>query len=384
MKSKPPHILIVDDNPENIRVLGTALASYKYQITVATNGEIALKAAEEHIPDLMLLDVMMPKIDGFEVCGSLKANPKTQAIEIIFVTAVVAPSEELKGISLGAVDYIHKPFSIPVVQAKVALHLERARCKKVLELKNAALEEVAKLREDIDNITRHDLTTPLNNLLFYSQLMLNDKDLSAKSRLNLDAMLKEGTKILYMINNSLDIFKMETGRYPCHFVRIDMVSVINRIIKDLQSLTEPKKITVLVRVEGRHVKEEQFFISADDNLCYSLFTHLIRDAVEVCNMGNVLVIEMHHENNEGVIAITNPDTIPESIRATFFDKQLTADPAQNTESGIFAEFTTPKKVHYTRQGAYSAKLMTSTQNGTIAVTTNNKETCITVRLPISR
>jgi CheY-like chemotaxis protein len=165
MTAKNSHILIADDNPENIRVLGTVLRQKNCRITIAQNGVQALKAAEEYIPDLILLDVMMPEMDGFEVCQNLKANPKTQAIEIIFITADVTPSDELKGINLGAVDYIHKPFSIPLLQSKVALHLEKAHSKKELLLKNAILEENARLRDDIERMTRHDLKTPLNALL---------------------------------------------------------------------------------------------------------------------------------------------------------------------------------------------------------------------------
>lgn len=383
MTDKTPHIHIVDDNPENIRVLGAALAPYKYQITVATNGEIALKAVEEHIPDLMLLDVMMPEIDGFEVCRRLKANPKTKAIEIIFVSAAVSPSDELKGISLGAVDYIHKPFSIPVVQAKVALHLERVQRKRELELKNAALEELAKLRDDIEMMMRQDLKSPLNTLLFYSQMMLGDKDLTIKSRLSLEAMLTAGIEILNKINNSLDLFKMESGRYSFSPRTVDIVAIIKRIINNLQALVEQKKITLNIQVEKTSVKEEQYFhILAEENLCYSLFANLISDAIEACDINGMIVIAMHHENNEGVIAITNTGTVSEPQRTTFFDRPVT-DKAENTERGIFEDYLPAKKGRGTWQYAYSAKLMTTTQNGTIAMTSNNQQTCITIRLPSS-
>jgi CheY-like chemotaxis protein len=376
MINKTPNILIVDDNPENIRVLGAALSSYEYEITVATNGEDALNAVEEESPDLILLDVMMPVIDGFEVCRRLKANPKTQAIEIIFVTAVVSPSEELKGLALGAVDYIHKPYSIPIVQAKVALHLERGRYKR-------QLEENAKLREEIEVLTRHDLKRPLNDLLFYSQLMLSDKELSAKTHLNLEAVLKASIDILRKINDSQDLFKMETGCYQCNPTKIELLSILNRILKDSQTLLESKNITLHIRMKGTQVKEDCFFVLAEESLCYLLFTHLIHDAIDACNGGDVIIIAVHHENNEAVISMTNPETIPESIRTTFFAKQTPPDSEKVSERGIFADYIATNTARGKWQGVYLAKLMTDTQNGSIAMITNEQETCITVRLPFS-
>ena len=210
MPTTTAHILIVDDAPENIRVLATILAPDKYHLTIATCGESALAAAERHIPDLILLDVMMPEIDDFEVYRRLKSNPKTKDIEIVFVTAAVNETEQLKRLGLGAADYIYKPFSIPVIQAKVALHLERASHKKDLRLKSAALEEIINLRDDIERITRHDLKIPLNAILGYPQLMLMDDNLTEEQREHLEEILKAGNEMNNRINSLLDLFKMET------------------------------------------------------------------------------------------------------------------------------------------------------------------------------
>jgi DNA-binding response OmpR family regulator len=361
MPSKNSNILIVDDNPENIKVLGAALALSKYEITIATNGEAALKATEEQTPDLMLLDVMMPGIDGFQVCERLKANPRTKDIEIIFLTAAVAHSDELKGLELGAVDYIHKPFSVPIVQAKVALHLERVRSKRELALKNAALEEVGRLREDIERMSRHDLKTPLNALLGYPQLMLLDNSLTDEQRGYLDEMLKAGNEMLHMINNSLDMFKMESGFYPYKPEPVEILFVLERVIRDLRMLIEPYGIKI--KFQGDSL-DNGFIVLAESNLSYSLFANLIRNAIEACPVNGTITITLAHENDVAIISITNPGTVPAAIRDTFFEK-----------------YATFGKVHGTGLGTYSAKLMTSTQNGTITMSTNHKETCISVRLP---
>ncbi|AFY57161.1 histidine kinase,Response regulator receiver domain protein,histidine kinase [Rivularia sp. PCC 7116] len=117
-------ILIVDDNPTNLKVLSGAIADSGWEILVATDGESAVEQAEYAKPDLILLDVMMPGIDGFETCNRLKQNPATHEIPIIFMTALADTVDKVKGLSLGAVDYITKPFQTEEVLARVNVHLK--------------------------------------------------------------------------------------------------------------------------------------------------------------------------------------------------------------------------------------------------------------------
>ncbi len=121
--SGSPRILIVDDNPTNLKVLSDALRDQGWITLVATDGESALEQIEYALPDLILLDVMMPGIDGFETCRKLKSNPKTQRLPIIFMTALSDTLDKVKGLELGAVDYITKPFQHEEVLARVKLHL---------------------------------------------------------------------------------------------------------------------------------------------------------------------------------------------------------------------------------------------------------------------
>jgi putative two-component system response regulator len=115
-------VLVVDDTPENIDILVETL-KHGYQLRAATNGERALEIVQRTPPDLILLDIMMPGIDGFEVCRRLKADITTRHIPVIFITAKIGIEDELRGLELGAVDYITKPISPPVVQARVRTHL---------------------------------------------------------------------------------------------------------------------------------------------------------------------------------------------------------------------------------------------------------------------
>ncbi|MBE9028471.1 hybrid sensor histidine kinase/response regulator [filamentous cyanobacterium LEGE 11480] len=136
-ETKPIRILLIDDNSTNLQVMSSVLEGYGWQTAVVTDGESAIAHIDLMPPDLILLDVMMPGIDGFETCRRLKANPATAVIPVIFMTALVSSAEKLKGLSLGAVDYITKPFDQDEVVARVKLHLRLSQLTHRLE------EEVA-------------------------------------------------------------------------------------------------------------------------------------------------------------------------------------------------------------------------------------------------
>ena len=130
--SQQPMILIVDDVPTNVQILAQALNSL-YRIKVANNGIDALEIVQREQPDLILLDVMMADMDGFEVCRSLKASTNTDKIAVIFVTAKNAESDEELGLNLGAVDYITKPYVLPVVKARIRNHIRLKQQADLLE-----------------------------------------------------------------------------------------------------------------------------------------------------------------------------------------------------------------------------------------------------------
>jgi DNA-binding response OmpR family regulator len=119
----PKRVLVVDDNPENVHILFAHLKA-KYEVNCTTNGREALQIAfSDDRPDIILLDIMMPEMDGYEVCSRLKANAETWSIPVIFITALGQEVDETRGLDLGAVDFITKPFSIPVVKARIEAHL---------------------------------------------------------------------------------------------------------------------------------------------------------------------------------------------------------------------------------------------------------------------
>jgi diguanylate cyclase (GGDEF)-like protein len=142
-KEKTPLILIVDDVVKNLQVLGTILSKQNYKIAAANNGEQAIKIANNTLPDLILLDIMMPGISGFEVCSRLKKDPRTKDISIIFLTAKIEPEDIVKGFEAGGVDYVIKPFNSIELLARVKTHLELKISRDLLKTKNEQLRELA-------------------------------------------------------------------------------------------------------------------------------------------------------------------------------------------------------------------------------------------------
>lgn len=144
-------ILIVDDNPTNLEVLSESLSDGGFQVAVAIDGESALEQINYHPPNLILLDVMMPGIDGFETCKRLKENPQTQDIPVIFMTALSDAEHKIEGFSLGAIDYITKPFRYEEVMARVRVHLQVQTLTQTLQSQNQQLKVEVEYKEQAES-----------------------------------------------------------------------------------------------------------------------------------------------------------------------------------------------------------------------------------------
>lgn len=163
-------ILIVDDNPTNLAVLSEALAPTDWEVLVAVDGQSSIEQAQYAQPDLILLDVMMPNLDGFETCHRLKAKRDTQHIPVIFMTALNDAHEKVKGLSIGAVDYITKPFQKEEVIARVKLHLSIARLSQQLAAQNVSLEQQVQERTQQLNRTIAELKQSQLQLIQHEKL----------------------------------------------------------------------------------------------------------------------------------------------------------------------------------------------------------------------
>ena len=210
-------ILIVDDMPTNVEVLAGALIKAGYQVAVALNGEDAIAQIQYKAPALILLDVMMPGIDGFETCRRLKASPETQAIPVIFMTALSETVNKAKGFSLGAVDYITKPFDAQEVLARVGTHLK-------LHQLTAGLEETVKSRTA-------ELTSALE------QLQQTQTQLIQSERLSLVGEISAG--IAYEMSNPVNYIRGNLRHLEDSLTQL--LAYAEEVHPQLQSCTEPSE-----------------------------------------------------------------------------------------------------------------------------------------------
>lgn len=364
-EEKDDRILIVDDIKTNIQLLGSILKDSGYQINVAMDGLKAIETVKIMPPDLILLDVMMPGLDGFETCKCLKANPETKNIPVIFLTAKVEPEDIIKGFKAGAIDYLTKPFNTDELLVRVRTQLDLRRAQKLIELQNKDLKEAAKLREDVDQIMRHDLKAPLNAILGYPQVILMREKLSEKGEKYLHTIEQAGYRMLNMINLSLDLFKMERGAYQFQPTPVELITILKKIEMELKDLRRVNELTFEIEIAGMPLKQEDtFYIMGENLLCYSMLANLIKNAVEASPKRESILVKI--ERKESVtICIQNKGMVPEEIRETFFEK-----------------FSTFGKSAGTGLGTYSAKLIAETLHGKISMITSAEAgTTITIQLP---
>jgi len=355
-----PMILVVDDTETFIDIVLDTLGD-QYQFCVCTNGETALETAASEQPDLILLDILMPEMDGYEVCKRLKDNPATKSIPVIFLTVKTDVEDERKGFDLGAVDYITKPISPPILEARVKTHLEIRENRLALEAQNKALMESAQLHEDVENITRHDLKNPLAAVIGSAQLLLMRNEMSPSQKKLLQNIECAGYSILEMINSSLNLYKMEQGTYTYHPASVDIHQLINRVVSDFESQVQLAQQSIIVSCVDGSIIDEGFVVQAEELLSYSMLSNLIKNALEAAPYGSSITILMG-EKDGLFVSIQNEGVVPLEIREQFFDKYIT----MGKEGG-------------TGLGAYSAKLIAETQGGSIRLeTVDEKCTRITV------
>lgn len=360
-----PRLLLVDDTPANLRILSDALRG-DYELQVATSGKAALDMALcDDPPDMVLLDIMMPEMDGYEVCERLKADERTRDVPVVFVTAMGEVDDETRGLALGAEDYITKPINLDIVRARVRTHLSLSIARRRLAAQNLELQEAARLREEVERITRHDLKNPLTMVLSVPQLLLMADNLEDHQREMLGRVEEAGLAMLGMINFSLDLFKMEQGTYAPDPAPVDFAALARRVFRDLGDMADAAGVRFALAVDGREsAGGEGFMAMGEELLCYSMLGNLVRNAVEASSAGDVVAVELS-SGDPVRIAVSNPAPVPRDMRGRFFDKYATSGKRQGT--GL---------------GTYSARLSARTLGGDVAMRTDDASgTVVTVSLP---
>lgn len=346
-KNSDKTVLLVDDTTANLELLISVLSQKGYKTLIAKNGQTAIKRAVHAVPDLILLDIQMPGIDGFETCRQLKVKEETKEIPVIFMTALTDTNDKLRGFEAGGVDYITKPIDCVELLARVDTHISLHRARHKLIKQNEILKENALLRESMEQIMRHDLKSPLTGLIMIPQVILGKKNLTDQQVQLLNSMQKAGMNMLQMINRSMDIFRMEKKMYKPQLNEVDIFSVL-REVSDVLKMSDENEHDTLFFFNGVPAsREDHCLIQSEEMLLFSLFSNLLKNAYEASSESQPVKVSLSC-GDEVLISIENFGSVPETIRETFFDKFVTS--GKNKGSGL---------------GTYSAKLIVTTLKGTI-------------------
>jgi hypothetical protein len=372
--SRKATLLVVDDVADNLDLL-VELLDEEFRVKVANGGLRALKILESgKIPDLILLDIMMPEMDGFEVCLRIKTNPATADVPVIFLTAMGESVNVTQGLQLGAVDYVTKPFDPPILRARIRTHLKLKRSFDEIKLahsqlrqQHSVLEDNFKLREEVERISRHDLKNPLGGIINFSSILLEDEKITDDQKEIIRDIEQSAYSALNMVNLSLDLYKMEKGTYEFNPGRVDIAQLINRIVNEKKSELETRKINIAYSAAGKKVnKFVAFYVLGDELLCYSMFGNLFKNAMEASKAQQSVRIDLTAGDEVATISIVNHGAVAARIRGRFFEKFVTAGKQGGTGLGTF-----------------SARLIAETQRGKITMTASDEldSTTICVTLP---
>jgi signal transduction histidine kinase len=233
-------ILVVDDNAENLRLLSQMLSERGYRVRVANSGRRALQSVQSNAPDLILLDIMMPDMNGYRVCEELKADEAFQDIPVIFVSALGEALDKVRAFSSGGVDYVTKPFQIKEVLARVRTHLFLHSLQKDLERQVAELNAFA-------HTVAHDIKSPLSVLVGYGDILADDSfDLQHQELKDIaEAIVKSGRRVSNIVDELLllsSVHQMQEVKRTA----LDMTAIVRRVQERLEPLIQESQSEITV------------------------------------------------------------------------------------------------------------------------------------------
>jgi signal transduction histidine kinase len=369
-------ILIVDDDTSNLMELSHILMP-EYKISAAKSGETALEAARESLPDLILLDVIMPGMNGFEVIAELKKTDATKNIPVIFITGINASDNESEGLSIGAVDYIRKPFDVMVVKHRVRLQIEIINLRNDLEaaVKSAqAAAEAAKAanrsKSSFLASMSHEIRTPMNVIMGVTDILMHEEALSDKIADGLDKIYASSDMLLGIINDILDFSKIEAGKLDIIPAKYCVASIINDSIH-----------LNMMRIGDKPIELE---LSINENMP----ANFIGDELRIKQILNNLLSNAFKYTNAGKVTLTVTYEAKDDIdHLILIVKDTGQGMSREQLSTVFEEYSrfnekVNRAVEGTGLGLTITQRLIDRMNGEINVESEpGQGTLITVRLP---
>lgn len=318
-------IFIVDDMPANIGVLNNFLNSKGFTVLIAQDGQSALSKIERAQPDLILLDVMMDGMDGYETCRRLKANSATVDIPVIFTTALSDTLDKIQGLELGAVDYITKPFQQEEVLARINVHLNLRLLQKQLESKNAQLTRALRLKDEFLANISHELRTPLNAMLGAAEILheqiygnLNDKQVY-----HLAMIENSGQHLLEIISDLLDLAQLEAERLNLDLSSIGLQDLAEELLAEFLPQAEKKQQSLLYIFDA-----SCFSIYGDFNRIKQILSNLLNNAIKFTQKEGHIQLEISDAEQPEFLCISIRDNgpgIPPDQVASLFEAFVQLD-----------------------------------------------------------
>lgn len=291
---EPNKILVVDDVSENLQVIGKILNEHNYDISFSQDGRHALTILDDIMPDLILLDVAMPIMDGFEVCRQIKQNKKYQLIPIIFLSAKTDEKKIVEGFSIGAADYITKPFKSSELLARVKTHIELKHSRDIILNNNQKLIKLNQMKDKFFSIIAHDLKNPFTSLFLSSELLLRLlRDRNIEKAISRAITIKNTTRSANeLLENLLTWSRNQLGDIPFQPVDVSLYDMVESIIKSASTAIFNKSLVVENSIE------KNFTLIADNFLLETIIRNLVTNAIKFThNHGKITIRAMQKKRS---------------------------------------------------------------------------------------
>ena len=287
----PGHLLVVDDDPANREVLCRRLERHGHQVQTAGSGLDAMRILGEAAFDLVLLDIMMPEMDGYEVLGHIKADSRLQHIPVIMISALNELQSVVRCIEAGAEDYLTKPFNATLLRARIEACLEKKRGRdresalfEQLQNNYERLQELERQRDEMRNMIVHDLRTPLMALIFGIEMLETNGTLSGTQQEIAAIAVGGGRTLLGMINDLLDVEKLESGSTQLQYDEVTASSLVAGAIAQVAFLAEESRTTLVTEVAA-----DLLPFSGDEKKLSRTLVNLLGNAIKFTGAGTVTV-----------------------------------------------------------------------------------------------
>lgn len=312
-------ILIVDDVVSNVLLLKILLTNEKFQVCTANNGTTCIEMARTEHPDLILLDVMMPDISGFDTAVILKKDEATKDIPIIFLTALNTPSDLVHGFQVGASDFLTKPFNKEELVMRVMQQISLVAAKRLIEKKNAELSATLSNRDKMYSVIAHDLRSPMASIRMVLNLLVQSvtvESVGAETYALLDQANRESEEVHDLLDNLLKWTKSQTGRLNVVMQDLDLNDIIPGVVDIFEMIAQTKHIKLNLQQPG-----EALVVQADNDMLKTVVRNFMSNAIKFSPDGSSIDIAMMKEGDFAKVSVTDHGVgIAANRLATIFHK----------------------------------------------------------------